>query len=75
MFAVKLFIKNEAQKALEKDIAELKTEDESLHKRINWVENEYVTCKYCTMRHSNLATTLNSMDHKLDILIEKKGGK
>ena len=75
MLAVKLFIKNEAQKALEKDIAELKAEDESLHKRINWVENEYVTCKYCNMQHSNLATTMNCMDHKLDILIEKKGGK
>lgn len=75
MLAVKLFIKNEAQKALEKDIAELKAEDESLHKRINWVESEYVTCKYCNMQHSNLVTTMNCMDHKLDILIEKKGGK
>lgn len=75
MLAVKLFIKNEARKAVETDISELKSEDEALHKRINWVENEYVTCKYCNMQHSNLATTLNSMDHKLDILIEKKIGK
>lgn len=75
MLAVKLFIKNEAEKAFEKDLFDLKAEDESLHKRINWVEKEYVTCKYCNMQHSNLSTTLSSMDRKLDILIEKKGGK
>lgn len=75
MLAVKLFIKNEAEKAVKEDLLELKAEDDSLHKRINWVEKEYVTCKYCTMQHSNLTTTLNSMDRKLDILIEKKGGK
>jgi hypothetical protein len=75
MIAVKLFIKNEAKEAVKEDIKELKQEDDSLHKRINWVEKEYVTCKYCNMQHQNLATTLSSMDRKLDILIDKKGGK
>lgn len=73
--AIKLFIKNEAHSALQQDIETLKAEDEALHKRINFVENEYVTCKFCNMQHSNLSTTLNSMDRKLDILIEKKGGR
>lgn len=52
--------------------AELKDDIESLHQRANNIENNYVTCKYCNMQHDNLGKTLNSMDKKLDILIEKK---
>lgn len=70
---IKLFIKSEAHNALEQDIETLKKEDKSLHERINTVEREYVTCKFCNMQHTNLSTTLKSMDRKLDILIEKKG--
>lgn len=73
ILAVRLFIKNEAHDALKEDIAALKAADEALHKRINFVENEYVTCKYCNMQHSNLTTVVNSIDRKLDILINEKG--
>lgn len=72
---IKLFIKNEARNAIEPDIKNLKAADDSLHKRINFIENEYVTCKYCDMQHSNLDTLLNSMDRKLDKLIDIKMGE
>ena len=75
MLCVKLFIKNEARKALKEDIADLKTEDKYLHERINRAEREHVTCEFCNMQHANLNTTLKSMDRKLDILKEKKGGR
>lgn len=86
MLAVKLFIQNEAEKAVSDKLKELKEADNkikkevdekaaALHGRINFVENEYVTCKFCNMQHSNLSTILSSMDRKLDILIDIRGGK
>ena len=76
---VRAFMRSEAKKALkcdiekiDKDIAELKTEDEALHKRINHVENDYVQCRYCDMQHNNLENILNDVTHKLDMLIERE---
>lgn len=60
----KLFMRSEAR-------AELKEDIEKLHERINLVEQNYVTCKFCTMQHDNLTKTLQSMDNKLDTLISK----
>ncbi len=69
---VKAYIRSEAREAVSFDVKKLEHEDEALHKRINHVENEYVQCKHCNTQHSGLNMTLGSMDHKLDILIEKK---
>ena len=61
---VKTLIKDEAIKANRPDI-------EVLTKRLEKVEDDYVTCKYCNMMHKNLDDTLKSIDDKLDILINK----
>ncbi len=69
---VKAFMHSEAKKAMKSEISDLKDEDAALHKRINHIENDYVQCKYCDMQHINLKTTMDGMDHKLDILIERQ---
>lgn len=50
---------------------ELKEDLEKLHERANIIEKDFVTCKFCTMQHSNIDKTLQSMDNKLDTLISK----
>lgn len=76
---VRAYMHSEAKKALKPefarhdgDIEELKTKDDALHKRINHVENEYVQCRYCDMQHDNLKTTLDGINHKLDIILEQQ---
>ena len=62
--AVKLFMKSEARAALKDEIEEFK-------KDIKEIQDDYVTCKYCNMQHSNLDGMLKSINSKLDILINK----
>ena len=64
LLAVNSTIKSKAREELSEDL-------KGLHSRINNVENNYVTCKYCSMQHENLGTILKSMDGKLDILLKK----
>lgn len=62
--AVKLFMKSEARAALKDEIEEIKED-------IKQMQDDYVTCKYCNMQHSNLDGMLKSINSKLDILINK----
>lgn len=61
---IKLFVRSEARKELKDDLTRI-------HDRIDNVADDYVPCKYCNMQHQNLDNKLNSMDTKLDILINK----
>ena len=62
--AVKVFMKSEARAALKDEIGEIKED-------IKEIQDDYVTCKYCNMQHSNLDGMLKSINSKLDILINK----
>ena len=64
--AVRLFMQKEAKEALKDEIVEIK-------KNIEGIQDNYVTCKFCNMQHSNLDGMLKSIDGKLDILIAHKG--
>lgn len=64
--AVRLFMQKEAKEALKDEIVEIK-------KDIEGIQDNYVTCKFCNMQHSNLDGMLKSIDGKLDILIAHKG--
>lgn len=64
--AVKMFMKNEAKLALKEEIEDIK-------KELKNIQDDYVTCKFCNMQHSNLDGMLKSINSKLDILIANKG--
>lgn len=64
---VRLFMQKEAKEALKDEIVEIK-------KDIKGIQDDYVTCKYCNMQHSNLDGMLKSINSKLDILIANKKG-
>ena len=64
---VRLFMQKEAKEALKDEIVEIK-------KDIEGIQDNYVTCKFCNMQHSNLDGMLKSIDGKLDILIANKKG-
>jgi len=68
---LRTLVRSEAKEALKDVIDELKEADKALHGRINKNEDEFVTCKFCTMQHDNLSKTLESMDKKLDLVISK----
>lgn len=61
---VRLFMQHEAKEALKEDL-------KTLWKKVGDIEEDYVTCKYCDMQHKNIENTLQNMNHKLDILIER----
>lgn len=71
--AIKEAIKDDLQK-IEISIDELKKaseeEDSKLHKRIDEVRSEYVTCEYCKTQNDNTVRLFTSIDHKLDMLLE-----
>lgn len=76
---IKSFLREEAKKAVKDDLnairketENLENDDKALHKRINHIEDNYVSCKYCDMQHANLKMTLENIERKIDILIEKK---
>jgi enoyl-[acyl-carrier-protein] reductase (NADH) len=48
---VKTLVRAEARK-------ELATDVEKLHERINEIEKDYVTCKFCNTQHDNLNTNI-----------------
>jgi len=50
----------------------IKDQFSTINKTIEKMKEDYQTCKYCEMQHVNLTKTLQSMDGKLDILIEKR---
>ena len=58
--AFKLFLKDEAKKALKDDLEELR-------KQINLKQSK----ELCTVHHHNLDQRLEAMDKKLDKLLEK----
>ena len=60
---VRLLMRNEAKEALKPDITRL-------DKRIDDVENEYVTCRECNANHKSVDSKLESMDKKMDIILE-----
>ena len=64
-------VKEIAKETMQQDINDLKNEDDKLHIRINKVEDNFVTCNYCNMQHANLKGTLETINSKIDILLEK----
>lgn len=68
---IKSFVREEVKKALKDDLITIKIEtdkleddDKALHKRINHIEDNFVTCKYCDMQHANLKMTLENIERK-----------
>lgn len=76
IISVKLFIREEAKKAVKEDLTTIKTSIKELKQEISEavkrMADEYVTCKFCDLQHENLNTLLKCMDDKLDILIERQ---
>ena len=74
--AVRLFMQKEAKEAVKEDLKKIETSIKELKKEVSdevkKMADDYVTCKYCNMRHENLNTLLKSMDDKLDVLIERQ---
>lgn len=60
---VRLFMQNEAKKALAPDI-------EAIKNKIKSVEDEYVTCRECTANHNSVNNTLAELNRKLDLILQ-----
>lgn len=80
-FTVKTAIKAAIKEAIKDDLNKLETSIEGLkkstqkdisyiHRRIDEVKNDYVTCEYCKTQNDNTNRLLSSIDHKLDMLLE-----
>lgn len=65
---------NDELTAINQSIAKLKKgskdEDAKLHDRINTVEKNYITCEYCKKQNENTERMFDSIDHKLDLLLD-----
>lgn len=65
---------NEELLAINQNIAKLKKgskdEDTKLHERINAIEKNYITCEYCKKQNENTTKMFDSIDHKLDLLLD-----
>ena len=65
---------NEELSAINQSIAKLKKgskdEDQKLHNRIDAVEKNYITCEYCKKQNENTERMFDSIDHKLDLLLD-----
>lgn len=76
MVFVRLYIREEAKKALKEDLSTIKSSITDLKQEVSEavkkMSEEYVTCKFCNLQHENLNTLLKCMDDKLDILIERQ---
>ncbi len=69
---VKYHIQNEAKAALTEDLHNIhKTLDEH-DKRMQSIEHDYVQCRFCDMQYKSVHSLLDSMDSKLNILLEKQ---
>lgn len=59
---------------IEHSVSEIKKdfekEAEKLHKRINAVEQNYVTCAYCSMQSENNNKLLYSIDQRMNTLVD-----
>ena len=68
----KLYIRNEARSAVEKDLVEIKHMMDDIRSDIKSIEDNYVQCKYCEMQYSGIHTLFESIDAKLNILLKKE---
>ncbi len=73
---VKLAFKQAVEDAIEKTITRMYDRIDGIYNAItdlkDNVQENYVTCKYCTMQHENDAAMHKSINAKLDILISNK---
>lgn len=69
---VKYHIRHEAKAALTEDIATLHGALENLNAKITSIEHDYVQCRFCDMQYQSVHSLLDSMDSKLNILLEKQ---
>ena len=60
---VRLLMRNEAKEALAPDL-------ERIDKRIEDMEQEYVTCRECIANHNSVNTSLAELNRKVDIILE-----
>lgn len=69
---VKYHIRNEAKAALAEDISAIHEHLETLDKKASDIEHDYVQCRFCDMQYNSVHSLLNSMDSKINILLEKQ---
>lgn len=60
---VRLLMRNEAKEALKPDL-------QKIDKRIDDIENEYVTCRECVANHNSVNNILNDLNRKIDMILE-----
>lgn len=68
----RLYIQDEAKKAVHPDLMDIKHSLEMLQTDIKSIEDNYVQCKYCEMQYSGIHTLFESIDAKLNILLKKE---
>lgn len=68
----RLYIQNEAKKAVGPDLTEIKHMMDVIQTDIKSIESNYVQCKYCEMQYSGIHTLFESIDTKLNILLKKE---
>ena len=69
---VKYHIQNEAKAALAEDIKHIHEALDGHDKRMQAIEHDYVQCRFCDMQYKSVHSLLDSMDSKLNILLEKQ---
>lgn len=69
---VKYHIRHEAKAALTEDLTALHEAIEHLDKKVVDIEHDYVQCRFCDMQYKSVHSLLDSMDSKLNILLEKQ---
>ena len=62
-YIMRLIMKNEAKEAL-------KPELQKIENTLQTFQQDYVTCKECTAKHTSTDRILEDMNHKLDIVME-----
>lgn len=69
---VKYHIHNEARNALQKELQAIHDRIEKTETRAREIADEYVQCRFCDMQYSNVHSLLDSIDAKLNIILEKQ---
>lgn len=71
---VKYHIQHEAKAAMAEDVVSLNDKIHELEQRATTIEHDYVQCRFCDMQYKSMRTILESMDQKINILLNKQLG-
>lgn len=69
---VKYHIQHEARAAMAEDVGALHDKIHELEQRAATIEHDYVQCRFCDMQYKSMRTILESMDSKINILLNKQ---